>query len=129
MENTQPQTKNEFSKDYLERIQIEIYDDIKKKEDELDRYNNKLLNLIYKYKGDKFEKSLKELIKDVSSDWGSESMSIVRKTEGQRQDENFGEIKEIWVNQWSCGDSGDSFAGSVYVKLDDKRFLEIPYAR
>lgn len=42
------------------------------------------------------------------------------------EDEDFGIYKDIRVDQWSVGDSGDSFAGFIYTKVNNI-WLKIPY--
>lgn len=50
--------------------------------------------------------------------------------EENAQDENFGIFNDIMVEQWSVGDSGDSFNGFIYARIDHKEkktWLKIPY--
>lgn len=57
------------------------------------------------------------------------NVKIVDKPEGRcNKDESFGVFTEIWVDQFSVGDSGDSFAGSIFAKFGENKWLEIPYS-
>lgn len=53
-------------------------------------------------------------------------IKFVDKPCGDRQHENVGPYKDIYVNQ-SCGYSGDDYTGEIYAKVK-KRWIEIPYA-
>jgi hypothetical protein len=46
---------------------------------------------------------------------------------GENQNENYGIFKNIHVDQWSVGLSGDSFAGHIYAQVSEKDWLKIPY--
>lgn len=62
--------------------------------------------------------------------WGCrivEKIKFVDAPKGDDQDEEYGPFKEVHVDQWSIGDSGDSFEGYVYAKIDD-RWIQIPYS-
>lgn len=52
---------------------------------------------------------------------------IADKPEGSRNDEDFGVFKDIHVEQMSVGDSGDSYAGTIYGQLPDGKWLAVPY--
>lgn len=54
-------------------------------------------------------------------------LEIVSEPEGDDQDESTGIFKEVFVDQVSVGDSGDSFAGNIYGRFAQKKWLKIPY--
>lgn len=54
-------------------------------------------------------------------------LSVVDKPKGDNQDERQGVFTELWVDQWSTGDSGDSYAGNMYAKFAEDKWLKIPY--
>lgn len=54
-------------------------------------------------------------------------VEIVSEPRGDAQKESYGKLKNIHVDQWSVGDSGDSFAGFIYAQIKGKVWLKIPY--
>lgn len=73
----------------------------------------------------RFAKSVPELIGDSCSYVGS--FFISSKPYGQKQQESAGSFSEVWVDQSSVGDAGDSYAGVIYGKIAEGRWLAIPY--
>lgn len=57
-----------------------------------------------------------------------EKMEIVPVPFGDDQDESDQYFKAIYIDQWSVGDSGDSFEGHIYAKIEENKWLKIPYA-
>lgn len=53
-------------------------------------------------------------------------IEVVEKPKGNRQHENCGIFKNVYVDQWSVGDSGDSFEGNIYARVE-KKWYKIPY--
>lgn len=58
-----------------------------------------------------------------------EKISIVPLPGGDDQSpyEESDYFKEIWIEQWSVGMSGDSYEGYIYAKVGKKQWLKIPY--
>lgn len=62
----------------------------------------------------------------------TENCSVVNKIEyvdepkGDKQNENCGIFKDVHVDQYSTGDSGDSFAGHIYAKVY-KNWIQVYY--
>lgn len=55
-------------------------------------------------------------------------MEWVSKPKGNEQsDDDIGVFKNIHVDQWATGMSGDSYAGFIYAQIG-KRWLKIPYS-
>ena len=54
-------------------------------------------------------------------------IEVVQKPKGDNQNEKFGIFKQVFVDQWSVGMEGDSFAGFIYGKFDKSKWLKIPY--
>ena len=69
---------------------------------------------------------LKELLQGAGMREGFE-IEIVDEPQGDDQCERFGIWHNTWVDQWSVGDSGDSFEGFIYGQLPDKRWLKVAY--
>jgi hypothetical protein len=87
--------------------------------------NQNLLRIIKELKGEEFHADLCNILED--SDRIGE-MSIVEKTTGDYQQEDYSHIAGVWVDQRSVGDSGDSFEGFLYVQLEADKYLRIPYS-
>ena len=94
---------------------------------EEDKLNNnvEIIAEIIKLRGNKTLKSYERLLDGA---YITDKISIVDKPEGENNDEEFGVFTEVWVDQWSVGDSGDSFEGFIYGKFDEGKWLKIPYS-
>lgn len=59
----------------------------------------------------------------------NQKIEIVDKPFGQLQKgEKFGVFRKVYVDQWSVGDSGDSYAGFIYTNYGkSSKWLKIPY--
>lgn len=88
---------------------------------EVERYNQRLYKVLMKLKGQHFMDSLNECFTESEC---RDKVSIVRKPRGHYQRENYGRIKGIWVDQWSVGDSGDSYEGYIAVKIRQSTWIE-----
>jgi len=74
------------------------------------------------------------LIKDLGEDIGalldscglSGEVEIVDAPTGSKTNESYGIFKDVHIDQWSVGDSGDSYAGFIYAKVKDK-WIKVPY--
>lgn len=105
-----------------------IMDDYYRMEDEQraeeERVNVRILKSIKSVKGLDYCLDLEEYMEEAAT---CGAFSLVRKVKGHRQDEGH-EIKEVWVDQYSVGDSGDSWAGTVSVELKKGMWLEMPFS-
>jgi hypothetical protein len=92
----------------------EYYKDMAAYHDECEKANRRVLKAIQSVKGSDFYEDLTDVF-----DWvhPSGKFELVDEPSGDIQNENYGKIRRVWVDQWSVGDSGDSFSGHVYVKL------------
>ena len=101
---------------------------------EVKHSNNRLLKVIKKVKGRSFCENLKSYMEDLEGDCGHYmnplKWGLTRSTTGQYQKEyGYGrEIKGIWCDQWIVGDSGDSYAGIIYIELTPNRYLCVNYS-
>jgi predicted transcriptional regulator len=101
----------------------EYYDYLKKESDQ----NNALLSTIKQQKGKTFFKYLMEIINN--SDGIKGAAEIIKEPIGDFQKESYGrQIKGIWVDQRSVGDSGDSWEGTVCVQLGESRYFKFGYS-
>lgn len=118
-----------IAKEYINE-QMQMQKDLQKyydHEKQIAAENQQLLLSIKKTKGRTFYRHLKQIIEECDRIRGS--LEIVDEPVGTFQEENYGrQISGIWVEQWSVGDSGDSFEGIVCVMIDDRKFLRIPYS-
>lgn len=55
-------------------------------------------------------------------------ITTTKQPTGTNQNERFGPFKSVLVDQWSVGDSGDSYEGYIYAKYNKRRWLKIPYS-
>ena len=111
---------NEIS---MQKAMKEYYDYLKEESEK----NHRLLLEIKKDKGSTFYKYLIEIINESEGIKGV--AQIVDKPVGEFQKEKYGrQIKGIWVDQRSVGDSGDSWEGTVCVQPDKSRYLKLGYS-
>jgi hypothetical protein len=86
----------------------------------------RIINLLKEEKGEDWVNELKEYLEYEDCYF---SPKIVDKPKGELQTVEDGElIKEEWVNQTTNGGyTGDDFAGTIYFKLSEGRYLEFGY--
>lgn len=71
-------------------------------------------------------KDLQHIIVDSENAY---NYSIETAPKGQYQNEDYTEITGIWVNQTTNGGmTGDEFAGTVSVELNDKSYFQFNYS-
>ena len=94
---------------------------------EHNRVYNRLMRVIESVKGKEFSDSVKQCIEESEPcDWFR--MELVSEPIGDYQTEEYEAFEGIWVQQWSVGDSGDSFQGYVCIKLKDNMYLKFRYS-
>jgi len=104
----------------------EVMDDLAAYDNETDRINMRIFKAIENQIGKGFLNDLKALIEDSEC---KDRFSIVDNPTGKFQQESgFGCITGIWVTQYSVGMEGDSWAGTIWVKLKDYKYLEMPFS-
>jgi hypothetical protein len=85
----------------------------------------KLLNVVRILIGEELVDDIKQIIEDSDSTGGYE---ITAEPRGKLQEENYDFVKEMWVEQHSVGDTGDSWAGHVSVKIKDGMFFTFSFS-
>lgn len=123
MENNEP-TEEEF----YNEIWAEISDEMDRYHDEISRINNRIFKAIENQIGKGFLLDLKTLIEDsgcIGSFLLVESSNITGKFQSEHES---GCITGIWVYQYSVADTGDSFAGTIWVKLKSNKYLQMYFA-
>lgn len=90
--------------------------------------NSRLLKAIKSVTTDAFYEGLVSYIDELASECNMfefEQFEIVRETTGKWQDEDWA---QVCVDQWSVGDSGDSWNGFIYIEIKAGRYLKIHYS-
>jgi hypothetical protein len=110
----------------------EVYKPIVDGQKEIARSNKRLLRAIKKVKGETFYRNLKKCLRDLTDccdHVDDMKYEIVRKPTGTFQKEPYGkEILGKWVDQWSTGTEGDSWAGYEYILIRTGRWLKVNYS-
>jgi hypothetical protein len=105
----------------------QYYKDAQEYDRETQRRNSRILKAIESQIGKGFTSDLKNLIEECEC--SSSRLVFVDKPKGDYQEESYhGCITGIWVVQHSQGMEGDSFYGTVTVKLKDCKYLEMPFS-
>jgi hypothetical protein len=120
MENlTKEQEQQEFN-----RVMDDYGKAMKEYHDEIERNNAPILKAVKEEKGDEWFEELENLMEE--SEVGG-AFKIVAKPNGEKQ--SSGDlIKWEWVDQYSVGDSGDSWEGTITVKISNGKYLEMPFS-
>ncbi|MFN4026453.1 MAG: hypothetical protein ACK4IZ_03305 [Flavobacterium sp.] len=88
--------------------------------------NENLFKVIIRKLGRSFVRDLKDLNEFNDSNLG---YYIAKKPKGNLQKESdLRVIKEIYVEQWSVGMEGDSFAGNISVEISKNQFIIMPFS-
>lgn len=109
----------------MEKGMAEYYNALR----EIERKNNRILRAVKSVKGKTFYNHLIEYLKNCeTTDYNI--WEIVRVPQGKEQKvtECGRAIKKEWVQQWSVGDSGDSWSGIICVELKPGRYLKFNFS-
>ena len=107
----------------LEKWEEDAMEDIRKEEEEQNKKDQAVLDLV---KEQVTEEVFKLIEIEIEETDGGIGFKIVDEKSGELDDCVEG-IK-VWINQWSVGESGDSFEGNVYVELPNKKYLKWSYS-
>jgi len=88
------------------------------------KHNEPILKAIKAKKGNEWFAELECVM--IESEVGS-AFKIVDEPSGRKQ-ESSDLIKYEWVEQYSVGYSNDIWEGTITVKIDDKKYLEMPFS-
>lgn len=95
---------------------------------EVAKKNSRILRAIKSVKGKAFHDHIKGIAKECEADDWSEWELITEPT-GKFQEERWGrEIRGIWVQQQAVGDSGDSWSGTICVKIRENKYLRFNFS-
>ena len=114
----------------LSEFNDEIWKEIIEEENnyhlECNRWNDRILNVIGHFRGEDFKNDVVDCFQWAEAT--GDKFELVKEPSGGYQDDSFGKIKGIWVDQWSVGDSGDSYSGYIYIMLKRDKYLKIFYS-
>ena len=88
-------------------------------EKEIDDHNNSL----FESSGVSVE-DMEDLLSDCTI---TSKAKIVKEPRGQYQDEEYGTIDSVFVDQYSRGDGGDSYEGTIYAQLGKDKWIAVSY--
>jgi hypothetical protein len=92
-------------------------------------YNQRILKAVKSIKGNTFYKHLIEFLKEREPvDYCQ--FEIIKNPIGKEQsvDECGRSIRKEWVTQYSVGDSGDSWEGTICVQLKQNKYLKFNFS-
>lgn len=112
-------TRTEQQKQQDDLQEKEMYAKLAEEERIEQEYNDKILSELG-ISGEDF----KDLLDGA---WHHGKIEIVEKPKGMNQEEECGIFKEVYVEQWSNGYEGDSWAGYIYGKLEENKWVKISY--
>ena len=117
----------DMTQEEIDKAHQAMLDELDRDREEERRVNSRLFAILRTVKGAKWMKGLEELL------WHCEVCGAMSITRARPQDKHwqkaaFDPIKEMWVEQWSRGMDGDSFEGTIWVKIDNKRWLQLSFS-
>ncbi len=106
----------------LEQNMDNVYAALDKAQKDQDDHNTKILS-----ENDVTWDNIKEVLDEDGCEITGK-IEVVEIPTGDDQHESRGVFKHVYVEQWTTGMEGDSFAGFEYLKLKNGKWLKIPYA-
>jgi hypothetical protein len=89
------------------------------------RWNSRVLKAIGNQLGKHF---LDDVVECFNESEACGKLELVKKPRGEWQEEHYESFAGVWVDQWSVGDSGDSWNGYVCIKLKKGLWLKTNYS-
>ncbi len=122
-------TEQEFYNEIMHEAMLEE----QRYSDNCKRINDRIFRAITNQIGAGFLNDLKTLIEESEIGGAYRIVDEVpnnyhNKKELFQEESDYGCITGIWVYQHSVGDGGDSFAGQIWVKLKNYKYLEMDFA-
>lgn len=107
--------------------QIDWMEEDRKYNENVNRVNDRILRAVTTLRGKDYSEALLSFLEESEA---SGPLEIVRRAVGTYQeDEEYGILKSIWVNQYRNGGyTGDDFAGDIYVEIKKNRFIKFGYS-
>lgn len=125
--------ENDFSpwssqeeKDFEFSIMSEYFEEERIEEEKRFKQTSRILNALQRIKPCQWFEDLTDYAKEAET---HNPFRIVKKPKGNWQKETeFESLGGVWVDQYGGYPIEDSFYGTVTVKIDDRRYLEMPYS-
>ena len=113
-------------KDFEYSIMDECYAEEIKFDENNKRISDRILKVLKSVKSEEWYSELMEYSKEAET---HNPFRIVKKPKGNWQKEReFESLGGVWVDQHGGYPIEDLFYGTVTVKIDDRRYLEMPYS-
>ena len=112
-------------KDFEYSIMDECYAEERKFDENNTRISNRIFKAVKSIKGEKWYSELIEYAEEAET---QNPFRIVKKPTGKWQEEEYELLGGVWVEQFGGYPIEDSFYGTVTVKIDDRRYLEMPFS-
>lgn len=117
--------ESQEEKDFMDSMMEESYAEEIRFEENNKRISDRILAVLKKIKGEEWYSELMEYSEEAET---HNPFNIVRKPQGQWQEEDYELLGGVWVDQMSSYPIEDSYYGTVTVKIDEKRYLEMPFS-
>ncbi len=118
--------KERINKEQEKEMIEQVYKDLAAYDWETMRQNDRIFKAIGNQLGVGFLSDLKTLIEDCEC---KDRFKLVDEPTGKFQIESdFGCIAGIWITQYSVGTEGDSYEGTIWVKLKNYKYLEMNFS-
>ena len=112
--------------DFEFSIMSEYFEEEKKEEEKRYKKTTRILNALQRIKPCQWFEDLNDYAKEAET---HNPFKIVKKPKGNWQEETeFESLEGVWVEQHGGYPIEDSFYGTVTVKIDDRRYLEMPFS-
>lgn len=113
--------------DYSDMNDKQLYEEMRAVEEEINRKNQAVLDQVAEKVSKEVFDEIQELLND---DMNAQGFMIVDHPKGKLQDvDEFPAMGGYWCDQTTNGGySGDEFAGTCSVKLNDKEYFEFTYS-
>lgn len=114
-----------MSQEFYNEIMAEVDAEESKRKARQLKNKDRIFRAIQSVKGLNYLQNIRADIEynDINGD-----LTLVKKPSGQKQPDNWGNTKGVWVNQHSSGDSGDCYYGEVYFPLKHNMWLSVGFA-
>lgn len=113
-------------KDFEYSILDDYYNELDQEREANKAITNEILNPLKSEKSEEWFKDLMDYAKEAET---HNPFKIVEKPKGQWQEEGcYESLGGVWVEQSSPYPCEDCYYGTVTVKIDEKRYLEMPFS-
>lgn len=117
------------AKEFNDKMWAEYAESMNKYHTECKRVNDRIIKAVANQLGQSFVNDIWSCVEESEGlPEYSGKFFFLRKPRGQWQEEEYDNFNGIWVDQWSVGDSGDSWNGVVCIKLKKGLWLAFDYS-